>query len=81
MEKTIADFQQRKLQIDFVEFVLIQNRADDPISYRGTGYIRQTADDVLTFTLYAVETLKHLLRKTTTVPKVEPAKKPLDERK
>ena len=56
MEKVITDFQQHKLQIDFVELALIQNKASNPISFRGAGYIRQTADDVLTFTLYAVET-------------------------
>ena len=56
MEQIIRDFQHRRLQIDFVEFILVQNKATDPISFHGAGYIRQTDNDDLTFTLYAIET-------------------------
>ena len=44
------------MQIDFLDLVLIQDKADEPISYKGKGYIRQTDDDTLTVRLYAVET-------------------------
>lgn len=52
----IETFQAGKLQVDFIDLVLIQNTATNPIQYRGTGYIRQTEDDALTLTLYAGET-------------------------
>lgn len=53
----ISDFKQRKLQIDFLEMHLIQNKSNKKaISYKGRGYLRQTDNDVLTFKLYANET-------------------------
>jgi hypothetical protein len=54
--KLIEDFRQSKLQIDFIELKLTQNKGSDPVSYTGTGYIRQTDDDLLTFKLYSVRT-------------------------
>jgi hypothetical protein len=56
VDKLIEDFQQRTLQIDFIELVLVQNKKDSPISYKGAGYIRQTGDDVLTLRLYSIQT-------------------------
>lgn len=56
MDKIIEAFQGGSLQIDFLELVLVQNRATDPIEYRGTGYIRQTETEGLTLQLYSVET-------------------------
>lgn len=54
LEKVIDDFRQRKLQIDFLEMELVQNKpGPDAVAYRGKGYIRQTEDDVLTFRLWA----------------------------
>lgn len=56
--RIISDLKQRKLHIDFLEMSLVQNKSDeDPISYNGKGYIQQTEEDVLTFKLYANETL------------------------
>jgi hypothetical protein len=52
LEKVIDDFRQRKLQIDFLEMELVQNKPGaDAAAHRGKGYIRQTEDDVLTFRL------------------------------
>src|ERR1019366_9440037 len=56
MQKIIDDFRRGKLQIDFLDLALIQNKADKPVSYKGKGYIRQTEDDRLIVRLYAVET-------------------------
>jgi hypothetical protein len=57
-DRIISDFQQRKLHIDFLEMSLVQNKpGKEAISYKGKGYIQQTDDDVLTFKLYANETL------------------------
>jgi hypothetical protein len=56
MDKIIEAFQGGSLQIDFIELVLVQNTATDPIEYRGTGYIRQTETEGLTLQLYSVET-------------------------
>ena len=56
--RIISDFKQRKLHIDFLEMSLVQNKpGKEAISYKGKGYIQQTDDDVLTFKLYANETL------------------------
>jgi hypothetical protein len=56
MKEIIEDFRQGKLQIDFINLSLVQNNAANPISYRGTGYIRQTDEDQLSVRLYSVET-------------------------
>src|ERR1700693_583906 len=54
-KQIVADLQQHNLQIDFVEMKLVQNSLPNPISYRGTGYIRQTEDDTLALKLYSAE--------------------------
>jgi hypothetical protein len=45
MDKIIEAVRGGKLQIDFISLTLVQNTTDNPIEYRGTGYIRQTDDD------------------------------------
>lgn len=65
LEKVIDDFRQRKLQIDFLEMELIQNKpGPNAVVYRGAGYVRQTEDDVLTFRLYANEVINIDLKKS-----------------
>lgn len=56
MQAIIDDFRQGKLQIDFLDLALIQDKAEKPISYKGKGYLRQMEDDRLIVRLYAVET-------------------------
>jgi hypothetical protein len=57
-DRIISDFKQRKLRIDFIEMSLVQNKpSKEAISYKGKGYVQQTDDDVLTFKLYANETI------------------------
>jgi hypothetical protein len=56
MDKIIEALQGGTLQIDFIELVLVQNTENEPIEYRGTGYIRQTETGALTVRLYSVET-------------------------
>ncbi|MBR1170236.1 hypothetical protein [Bradyrhizobium liaoningense] len=56
--RIISDFKQRKLHIDFLELSLVQNTPGSrAISYKGKGYVQQTDDDFLAFTLYAEQTL------------------------
>jgi hypothetical protein len=52
----IKALKQLKLEIDCFEMALVQNLPENPVSYRGKGYIRQTENDTLTFKLYASET-------------------------
>jgi hypothetical protein len=52
---TIDAFKQRRLEFDCVEMTLIQQAEPNPISFKGKGYIRQTAEDVVTFKLFAEE--------------------------
>jgi hypothetical protein len=56
MDKIIEAFQGGTLQIDFIELMLVQNTQNEPIEYRGTGYIRQTETGAMTVRLYSVET-------------------------
>jgi hypothetical protein len=56
MDKIIEAFHGGTLQIDFIELVLTQNAVDDPIEFRGTGYIRQTETGGIAVRLYSVET-------------------------
>ncbi|NOJ41053.1 hypothetical protein [Bradyrhizobium australiense] len=56
-DPVIADLKRPKLNVDFLEMTLTQNKSGkSAIVYKGTGYIRQTQDDVLTFRLYASQT-------------------------
>jgi hypothetical protein len=56
MDQIVEAFRGGKLQIDFISLTLVKNTSDNPIKYRGTGYIRQTDDNTLTLQLYSVET-------------------------
>jgi hypothetical protein len=57
-DRIISDFKQQKLHIDLREMSVVQNKpCKEAISYKGSGYIQQADDDVLTFKLYANETL------------------------
>lgn len=57
-EQVISDFRQRKLYIDFFEMSVVQNKSgEEAISYKGKGYVQQTDDDIITFRLYANQTL------------------------
>jgi hypothetical protein len=49
---TIQDFKHGRLQIDCGEMTLVQMNEENPISYRGKGYIRHTSDDNLMFKIF-----------------------------
>ena len=52
----ISDFQRHALEIDCFHISLVQNASEIPISFKGRGYIRQTADDKLTCKIFVEET-------------------------
>ncbi|NVO17085.1 MAG: hypothetical protein HXX10_23925 [Rhodoplanes sp.] len=53
MKSIIAAFRQRRLEIDFIEMLLVQNRSGNgAVSYSGKGFIRQTDKDSLIFKIY-----------------------------
>jgi hypothetical protein len=53
----ISDFQRRALEIDCFDMSLSQKTLENPISFEGKGYIRQTLDDKLTCKIYVEKTV------------------------
>jgi len=61
----ISDFRSRALDIDCFDMSLTQKVPENPILFKGKGYIRQTADDKLKCKLYAEKTVNTDLWKWT----------------
>jgi hypothetical protein len=55
IDSLISSLKAGTLQIDCVEMILAQNTALNPITYKGSGYVRQNENGKLTFKLYAIE--------------------------
>lgn len=55
MDDRIAALKAGKLRLDCVEMELVQDGVDNPIHYRGKGYIEQTSDGGLTMKVYSTE--------------------------
>jgi hypothetical protein len=52
----LSDLQRRALEIDCFHMSLVQNLPENPISFKGNGYIRQTRDDKLECKIYVEKT-------------------------
>jgi hypothetical protein len=64
-DDVVTALREGKFELDCISMELAQNTDQDPIRYKGKGYIRKTLDDRLQFKLFGSETIgmdpfKHL---------------------